>query len=190
MNFPQLTILTWWNAFWESYCWFHFYPSLKIDKKIIKISTGLLQEISANEIFLMTQNYHLSTEKKKDPRSNSHPWNQHGIGARVSYMITFTDKITTQNDHKIIQKTSYSESTETNVLEKLYEGDWAPIPLLPREENDLDYELKFKRIQGLFMRPRNFRRWLRPHTKRNDLRALGTRATKNEKFKRFVALFL
>lgn len=73
-------------------------------------------------------------------------------------MITFTDKITTQNDHKIIQKTSYSESTETNVLEKLYEGDWAPIPLLPREENDLDYEQKFKRIQGLFMRPRNFRR--------------------------------
>lgn len=73
-------------------------------------------------------------------------------------MITFTDKVTTQNDHKIIQKTSYSESTETNVSEKLYEGDWAPIPLLPRKENDLDYEQKFKRIQGFLMRPRNFRR--------------------------------
>lgn len=97
----------------------------------------MLQEISANEIFLMTQNYHLSTKKKKDPRSNSHPWNQHGIGARVSYMITFTDKITTQNDHKIIQKILYSESTETNVLENLYEGDWPPFPYSPAKKTTL-----------------------------------------------------
>ena len=49
-------------------------------------------------------------------------------------MITFTDKITTQNDHKIIQKILYSESTETNVLENLYEGDWPPFPYSPKKE--------------------------------------------------------